>query len=646
MTIPSTASEISYAGDGVSTVFAIPFVFDTSADLKVVETSAAGVPTVVTTGFSVTGGGGSTGTLTRDTALPSGTTLNILDDPERTQPADYTDNDAFPAAVHEGALDRVTRIAKRLHERVDRSIRVADGDLVDGDSNLLPISSVRAGKFLSFDANGAPTVASGTGGGDSALRTDLASTTSGADGSRLVGFRRTEIGAVGMSIRAVLAGALITPQMFGAVGDGVTDDSTALQAALNTGLSVFILPDSTFLYSTGIAFTAANQSIVGVGQASKLKYTGSGTGISFAGFDYCKVDSINLWAPSAAKAIYVGNIAHAGKVLGCRINGCSTGADFSGGTRNSGTAIEIEQSFYVEIDGNDIAAFAKGVYGFNQCNGNFITNNSIRRCNRGVHISSLTANSDGNSISHNEIEGGEAGDLYGIDLEGCSNNTVAENRMEYTPNGTAHIYVHNHAASGTAAVRNELLHNHCVGQIAAIKLGDNSGANKVVATTVLGGWYDDAITIGVDCDYTTLNIGNNRALGNSSTPPTNNSTTSRITFYNDQSFAVGITGGTTTPTANWTYAINNGVVTIEATQLVVTSNTTACTITGLPTLIRPSSSQTVIMRLRDNSANVVGLGVIDSSGVITLSNSMAGAGAMTNGNDKGVMACTITYRLP
>lgn len=231
MTIPATASQVAYDGDGTSTAFPIPFVFDTAADLKVILTDEDGTPTEITTGFSITGGSGSTGTLTMDTAPAVDETLTILDDPELTQPTDYTDNDAFAAETHEGALDRLCRQVKRLHQRVDRSIRMRDGDVADGDDNLLPLESARAGKFLAFDASGNPVASEGTGGGDSALRTDLASTAASSDGARLVGFRREETGSVAHSVQDVLA-RTIWIEDFGAVGDDSTDCTAAIQACI------------------------------------------------------------------------------------------------------------------------------------------------------------------------------------------------------------------------------------------------------------------------------------------------------------------------------------------------------------------------------------------------------------------------------
>lgn len=290
MTIASTPSEIAHAGDGVSTVFTIPFVFDTSADLKVIETAADSDPAVVTTGFSIAGGGGSTGTLTRSSALPVGTTLTILDDPQRTQTADYATNDAFPAAVHEGALDRTVRQVKRLHERVDRSLRVEDGDLSDGDNLLVPIVASRQGKFLAFDANGQPTASAGTGGGDSALRTDLASAAVGADGSRLVGYRRTETGALARSVFAILNSFLLLTDFSGVDATGVSNSTTGIQAAINTGKSILI-PEGSYLCGN-LTQSTNFQQLIGVGRvhfnknANGALLTSSGHDAVFDGIDF------------------------------------------------------------------------------------------------------------------------------------------------------------------------------------------------------------------------------------------------------------------------------------------------------------------------------------------------------------------------
>lgn len=160
MTISTTPSEKSYAGDGVSTQFAIPFPFETAADIKVVRTEdATGSITQLTTGWSVTGGNGSTGTLTLTSALPSGYTLTIIDDPEIKQSIDYVSNDAFPAETHERGLDRNVRMIKRVHQQVLRCLRTQDGDPVNDDDMVLPNVVNRANRLLAFDSSGKPEAA-------------------------------------------------------------------------------------------------------------------------------------------------------------------------------------------------------------------------------------------------------------------------------------------------------------------------------------------------------------------------------------------------------------------------------------------------------------------------------------------------------
>lgn len=268
MTIPAAPTEIAHAGDGVTLAFAISFVFDTSADIKVISTAADGTPTQITTGFSITGGGGSTGTCTFLVAPAALTTITLLDDPELTQTADYIANDAFPADAHEAALDRTVRQVKRLAGRVGRSIRVADGDNSSGDDLLLPIESTRASKFLAFDVDGQPIASAGTGGGDSALRTDLASQLAGSDGARLIGRRRSETGAIARSLTQLLDREMYAEDFGLNTVPGTTDMAAALQAAI----------DATSARNPRIIFT----DILGISKPLLVR-TSTQQGLSFHG---------------------------------------------------------------------------------------------------------------------------------------------------------------------------------------------------------------------------------------------------------------------------------------------------------------------------------------------------------------------------
>lgn len=402
----------------------------------------------------------------------------------------------------------------------------------------------------------------------------------------------------------------------------------------------------------GLIFTSEGMGIHG-NSRSELRYTGTGTLVNFGGFDMCGVTGVRIFAPNATQVIYVGSVAHGGKVLFNDIRGSSNG-DLYSGTVSAGNAVVVERSFYVQVFGNDISSFERGVYGLNECNGNFVTCNSIRRCRRGVHMTDDTGvggggttNSDGCQIADNEIEGGESGDIAAIDVQGCSNMMIHHNRLEYSPNGTAHIFVHDGAND---AIRHSIEDNHCGGSVVSVKLGDNSGSSRVSLCAVRGGYYAHAsagaITIGQDCDYCEVDLPSTRYIASGAADLlVNNSTTTILSILNDQTEQLTLTGCTTSPTTNVLWSINKNVVMLDISGVTATSNTTAATLTTLSALVRPTATRHVVARIYDNSASVAGLISIGTNGVITLTNTIAGGGAMTNGNDKGVLSMQATYKL-
>jgi len=80
---------------------------------------------------------------------------------------------------------------------------------------------------------------------------------------------------------------------FGAVGDGVTDNATAFQNALNTGKSILI-PNGTYLFNSTVTFTADNQCIFGLGNDSVLKSGSGSVYISSLGFDNLTIRDLKI----------------------------------------------------------------------------------------------------------------------------------------------------------------------------------------------------------------------------------------------------------------------------------------------------------------------------------------------------------------
>lgn len=247
MTISSTPSQISYQGDGVTTSFPIPFVFTTAADLKVIHTDTDGNVSVITTGFTVTGGGGSTGNLVYGSAPLSDVTITVLDNPPLVQGTDYVSNDPFPAESHEAALDYARRVDKRLHQMIRRSVRTDDGDPIEGADLVLPGVQNRAQRLLAFDANGKPEAAA-------AIDVPINALT------------RSIIGALLHPQTPAEFAAGITPtnyyyppgdvHRYGALGDGATDDSVAIQRAFTASRRVNLRDGLSYRMNSGVSVAA------------------------------------------------------------------------------------------------------------------------------------------------------------------------------------------------------------------------------------------------------------------------------------------------------------------------------------------------------------------------------------------------------
>ena len=159
MTVSSSASRVSYAGNGSETIFAFPFYFLADADLAVVRRDdATGTETtlVLDTDYTVTGAGQSAGgTITTMAPPAAGQTLTVRRVVSLTQSTDFVANDPLDAEVLERAVDRATMADQQLQEQADRAIKIPIGDST-ALSTTLPPASARASKNFGFNAAGEP----------------------------------------------------------------------------------------------------------------------------------------------------------------------------------------------------------------------------------------------------------------------------------------------------------------------------------------------------------------------------------------------------------------------------------------------------------------------------------------------------------
>jgi hypothetical protein len=125
MSLMGTDTFIRYATNGSSTIFPVPFYFGLQSDLLVLHQVSGATSSsvkVLNGDYTVSGtpddyGYYSAGGTVTFGIAPAPGTLFIQRRTPRTQLADYTPNDPFPATTHEHILDKLTLLDQEFTRR-------------------------------------------------------------------------------------------------------------------------------------------------------------------------------------------------------------------------------------------------------------------------------------------------------------------------------------------------------------------------------------------------------------------------------------------------------------------------------------------------------------------------------------------------
>jgi hypothetical protein len=149
--IADNSPRISYtvAQGQTQTSFAVPFEFFDNADLNVY---VDGTLKTITTDYTVSGGDGSTGTVSMSvTGSTGGSTVVITRDIELERTTDFPVSGAFNIVALNTELDRLVAIAADLEDQSNRALQLTDFDAAV--SLVLPDVDTRKGKTLAFNAS-------------------------------------------------------------------------------------------------------------------------------------------------------------------------------------------------------------------------------------------------------------------------------------------------------------------------------------------------------------------------------------------------------------------------------------------------------------------------------------------------------------
>jgi hypothetical protein len=247
--MPDIEPIIRYLASGTQTTFAYPFPIFESADLKVY---IDGAPQL--SGFDISGAGATTGgSVTFNAAPANGAIVTLSRELPIERVTDYLEGGDFSAQSINNELDYLVAALQQVSRVNDTMLKYGDHE-TPGLTDL-PSRTQRANKALGFDGDGNPVAVS--------LAGSMAAPNFTASGT----------GAATRTSSDKFAD-LISIKDFGAVGNGITDDTLAIQRALAAHDAVFV-PAGTYLITNTINI-AARKTLMGAGQKSVIKCQSNG----------------------------------------------------------------------------------------------------------------------------------------------------------------------------------------------------------------------------------------------------------------------------------------------------------------------------------------------------------------------------------
>ncbi|AJI85430.1 hypothetical protein CH54_1394 [Yersinia rochesterensis] len=229
MTVSTEINHEEYVGNGVTYVFPYRFRILKASNMVVVSIAPNGTETtlILNTGFTVTGVGSyAGGNVTLPNPLPEGWGLTLTRDLPAIQETDLRNQGTFFAETHEDAFDYLTMLiqqGQRAAEIINlRALRVPESSVA-----LVPRKSQRANKILAFNGNGDPMVVLPPNGSASDVMIELA--------------KPTGAGLIGVQPQGNLQQLFfhVTPEQYGAIGDGTVHPLSERYATLAAAQAVY-----------------------------------------------------------------------------------------------------------------------------------------------------------------------------------------------------------------------------------------------------------------------------------------------------------------------------------------------------------------------------------------------------------------------
>jgi len=430
--------------------------------------------------------------------------------------------------------------------------------------------------------------------------------------------------------------------------DGVTDDTAAINRVLSVisaqgGGDIVHSPGTLRITATLAAgVLPANLTWTGCGrEVSKVKVDAAVVGLTRFFANHSQINAFNLNVRGIG---FFGSTVAVGGMYFTYADWLQLdGVGFEDFTAATGHGLRIGNVFrwgvkrchFENIKAYGVRADAIGGIGCNHGEitgkGEFIGNNQTTFV--GIHLES----SQQIEISGQDMEGSSNG-LRAIEFSGGDGTHIHDNYIEQWLGRCIS------SVSGPACSRVVIENNLLAGAAPVISCANVDNVNS--RWTVRHNRFPDSgaaavlITQGTTTDF----VEHDNDVDVSNMTATYVVSDKDVTRHSG-TFTATLTGCTTSPTVAVQFERIGRKVVLRIPALAATSNTTACTLTGMPTRLQPAIAQVVWGRYTDNGIDAVGMVSISAGGILTLVNQAGVSTFFTATGTKGVPTFTTEYLL-